>query len=62
MAGRSYIEWWRWIGTLPLTTTEWAVLTVIAAHADWATGEDSYPSVETIADTTGLGPRTVSFM
>ena len=60
MAGRSYIDWWRWIGTLPLTTAEWAVLTVIAAHADWATGEDSYPSIETVADTTGLGPRTVT--
>lgn len=60
MAARSYFDWWRRIGTLPLTPTEWAVLTVIAAHADWATGGGSYPSIETIADTTGLGARTVT--
>lgn len=47
------------IGALPLTTAEWAVLTTLAAHGDWATGEACYPSVDTIADTTGLGARTV---
>ena len=56
---RSYIDWWRRIAALPLTLPEWAVLTTIAAHADWATGDQSFPSIETIADTTGLAERSV---
>ncbi len=56
---RSYIDWWRRIAALPLTTPEWAVLTTIAAHADWATGDQSFASIETIADTTGLANRSV---
>lgn len=56
---RSYIDWWRRIAALPLTTSEWAVLTTIAAHADWADGDQSFPSIETIADTTGLAERSV---
>ncbi len=59
MAAGSFHDWWRRIGSLSLTTAEWAVLTTLAAHGNWTTGEDCYPSIDTIAETTGLGVRTV---
>ena len=43
----------------PLTPCERSILRVIMAHADWDTGDDSWPSLKTIAEEAGCSRATV---